>query len=85
MKKTADRVEAIRKDIEIASGGKEKDLASVALRFVLRSPAVSTTIPGMRSVAQAEQNTAVSDQPPLSDEVYEALKKHFWYRVFWFD
>jgi aryl-alcohol dehydrogenase-like predicted oxidoreductase len=85
MKKTADRVEAIRKDIEIASGGKEKDLASVALRFVLRSPAVSTTIPGMRSVAQAEQNTAVSDQPPLTDAVYEALKKHFWYRVFWFD
>jgi aryl-alcohol dehydrogenase-like predicted oxidoreductase len=85
MKKTVERLEAIRKDIDQASGGKEKDLASAALRFVLRSPAVSTTIPGMRSVRQVEQNTAVSDQPPLSDEVYEALKKHFWYRIFWFD
>jgi aryl-alcohol dehydrogenase-like predicted oxidoreductase len=85
MKKTTDRIEAIRRDLETASGGKEKDLASAALRFVLRSPAVSTTIPGMRSVRQAEQNAAVSDQPPLSDELYEALKKHFWYRVFWLD
>jgi aryl-alcohol dehydrogenase-like predicted oxidoreductase len=85
MKKTADRIDAIRKDIEQASGGKEKDLASVALRFVLRSPAVSTAVPGMRNVHQAEQNAAVSDQPPLSDEVYEAMKKHFWYRVFWLD
>lgn len=85
LKKTVDRIDAIRKDIESASGGKEKDLASVALRFVLRSPAVATTIPGTRSVRQAEANTAASDQPPLSDAVYEALKKHFWYRVFWLD
>ena len=85
MKKTADRIEAIRKDLHAASGGAEKDLASVALRFVLRNPAVSTTIPGIRSVRQAEANVAVSGQPPLSDAVYEALKKHFWYRVFWLD
>jgi aryl-alcohol dehydrogenase-like predicted oxidoreductase len=85
LKKTVDRIEAIRNDIESASGGKERDLASAALRFVLRSPAVATTIPGIRSVRQAEANTAASDLPPLSDEVHEALKKHFWYRVFWLD
>jgi len=85
MKKTADRIEAIRKDLQAASGGAEKDLASVALRFVLRHEAVATTIPGIRSVRQAEANVAVSDHPPLSDAVYEALKKHFWYRVFWLD
>ncbi len=85
LKKTVDRIEAVRRDIESASGGKEKDLASAALRFVLRNPAVATTIPGIRSVRQAEANTAASDLPPLSDDVYEALKKHFWYRVFWLD
>jgi len=85
MKKTAERVEAIRKEVETVSGGKEKDLASVALRFVLKSPAVSITIPGMRSVSQAEKNAAASDLPPLSDALSEALKKHFWYRNFFFD
>jgi len=85
MKKTVERIEALQKDIENVSGGKEKDLASVALRFVLRSPAVSVTIPGMRSVVQVEKNAAVSDAPPLSDALYDALKKHFWYRNFFFD
>jgi aryl-alcohol dehydrogenase-like predicted oxidoreductase len=85
MKKTVDRVEAMRKEIEKISNGKETDLASVSLRFVLRSTAVATTIPGMRSIRQAEMNAAVSDQPPLSDELYAALKKHFWYRNFWLD
>jgi aryl-alcohol dehydrogenase-like predicted oxidoreductase len=83
--KTLDRVEAIRRDMETVSRGTERDLASVALRFVLRSPSVAATIPGIRSVAQAEANVSASDQPPLSDELYEAMKKHFWYRVFWLD
>jgi aryl-alcohol dehydrogenase-like predicted oxidoreductase len=85
MKKTVDRVELIRAEVAKLSNGKETDLASVSLRFVLQSPAVAVTIPGMRSVRQAEMNAAVSDQPPLSDELYAALKKHFWYRNFWLD
>ncbi len=85
LKKTVDRIDAIRKDMETVSRGNEKDLASVALRFVLKSPAVATTIPGIRSVKQAEANLSASSQPPLSEQMYEALKKHFWYRVFWLD
>jgi aryl-alcohol dehydrogenase-like predicted oxidoreductase len=74
MKKTVERIEGLQKDIENVSGGKEKDLASVALRFVLRNPAVAVTIPGMRNVVQVEKNAAVSDAPPLSDALYDALK-----------
>ncbi len=85
MKKTVERIEALQKDIEKVSGGMEKDLASVALRFVLQSSAVSVAIPGMRNVTQAEKNAAVSDAPPLSDALYESLKRHFWYRNFFFD
>ncbi len=85
LKKTVERVEAIRKTVEELSGGAEKDLASVALRFALRTPGVTVVIPGIRSVRQAEANAAASDAPPLSDELYEELKKLFWYRNFWFD
>ncbi len=46
---------------------------------------MATTVPGMRSVRQVEQNAAASDQPPLSPELQEGLKKHFWYRDFWLD
>jgi len=46
---------------------------------------VSVTIPGMRSAAQAERNAAAADAPPLSDALHETLKKHFWYRNFFFD
>jgi aryl-alcohol dehydrogenase-like predicted oxidoreductase len=85
LKKTLDRLDALRKDVETLSNGRETDLGSLALRFVLRSPAVATTIPGMRNAAQVEKNAAASDLPPLPDELYEGLKKHFWYRVFWLD
>ena len=57
----------------------------MALRFVLRSPAVFNCHPRDAKRPQAEKNAAVSDQPPLSDALYEAMKKHFWYRVFWLD
>ena len=83
--KTVERVEAIRKTVEEVSKGAEKDLASVALRFALHSPGVTTVIPGIRSVRQADANAAAADAPPLSDALYEALKKHFWYKNFWLD
>jgi len=83
--KTVERVEAIRRTVEEISKGTEKDLTSVALRFALQTPGVTTVIPGIRSVLQAEANAAAADAPPLSDALYEALKKHFWYKNFWLD
>lgn len=45
-----------------------------ALRWILDHPAVSTVIPGAKSVAQAEENAAASALPPLSKETHVALR-----------
>jgi aryl-alcohol dehydrogenase-like predicted oxidoreductase len=51
----------------------------------MNHPAVSTVIPGIRTVAQVEQNCAVSDLPPLSEKMMAELKKHNWRRAFWYE
>ncbi|MGA2599772.1 MAG: aldo/keto reductase [Bryobacteraceae bacterium] len=53
-------------------------LAEVALRFCLSSPAVSTAIPGMRRVKNAEANAAAVNKGPLDGPVRTALKSHAW-------
>jgi aryl-alcohol dehydrogenase-like predicted oxidoreductase len=72
-----EHVEALIKDL-----GKV-DLPSVALRFCLSHPAVSTVIPGMRTVKHAESNAALSDQGPLAPETRAVLKRHAWDRNFY--
>ncbi|MER5753374.1 aldo/keto reductase [Streptomyces sp. NPDC002088] len=73
------RVAAITADLGIAP----EDMAETALRFVLSEPAVSTVIPGMRSVRNVERNTALSDGRPLSGEVLGLLAEHRWPRNFY--
>ena len=51
-------------------------LASLALKFILGNPSVTTVIPGMRRVAHVESNAAVPDSQPLEGEVIDQLKKH---------
>ncbi len=41
-------------------------LPELALRFILQHPAVTTTIPGMRRLANVRANCAVSDGVPLA-------------------
>jgi aryl-alcohol dehydrogenase-like predicted oxidoreductase len=41
--------------------------AQAALRWVIQQPGVTTVIPGARTPAQATQNAAAADLPPLSD------------------
>jgi aryl-alcohol dehydrogenase-like predicted oxidoreductase len=72
-------VDAITADLGITRG----DLAETALRFVLSAPAVSTVIPGMRSVRNAERNAAVSDGGLLTPEQLSVLAKHRWQRNFY--
>jgi len=50
----------------LASDG--RTLAQAAIRFVLAFPEVSTTIPGAKTAAQAEENLRSSESPPLSPE-----------------
>jgi aryl-alcohol dehydrogenase-like predicted oxidoreductase len=59
-------------------------MAQAAIRFVLAHPAVSTVIPGIRNVAQAEANCGVSDLPTMSPELLAKLRRHNWRRGVWY-
>jgi aryl-alcohol dehydrogenase-like predicted oxidoreductase len=59
------------------------ELASTALRFCLSSPAVSTVIPGMRSVRNVERNVAAASDGPLPAATIDALRRHRWVRDFY--
>ena len=56
-------------------------LPELALRFILESPAVSTTIPGMRRPVHVERNLAASDGTRLPPRLADALKQHRWERT----
>jgi aryl-alcohol dehydrogenase-like predicted oxidoreductase len=59
-------------------------MPQAALKWVLAHPAVSTVIPGIRNVVQAEANCAVSDLPAMPDNLVEKLRRHNWRRAFWY-
>ncbi len=56
------------------------DLPELALRFILHHPAVSTIIPGMRTVRHVERNLAAGDGRPLPKELLDQLRAHRWDR-----
>jgi aryl-alcohol dehydrogenase-like predicted oxidoreductase len=58
-------------------------LPEIAMRFCLSDPAVSTVIPGMRSIASVNANVMASGQGPLPTNVREILKGHQWERNFY--
>ncbi|RYJ30369.1 putative oxidoreductase [Streptomyces sp. L-9-10] len=72
-------VNAITTELGIAPD----EIAETALRYVLSAPAVSTVIPGMRTVRNVERNTAVSDGRLLTDDQLTLLAKHRWQRNFY--
>jgi len=75
----AERVQAILDDLGI----EREQLPEVALRYILSQPAVSTVIPGMRTVRNVERNAAVGDGNGLPDEQAAKLKRHRWERDFY--
>jgi aryl-alcohol dehydrogenase-like predicted oxidoreductase len=75
----AEHVDALLADLGI----ERDELAETALRYVLSHPAVSTVIPGMRSVRNVERNVAVGDGRGLAPERVDALKAHRWVRNFY--
>jgi aryl-alcohol dehydrogenase-like predicted oxidoreductase len=77
--RAVDRVEKIKADL-----GSGVNMPQVALQFALAHPGVSTVIPGIRSVYQAESNAAAADAAPLSDATMDTLRKHYWMRGFWY-
>jgi aryl-alcohol dehydrogenase-like predicted oxidoreductase len=78
--RTVARVKQIEDDI----AGSELTMAQVALKFVLSQPAVSTVIPGSRSVQQAKMNAEVSNLPDPPEALLLKLRKHAWRRSFWY-
>ncbi len=49
-------------------------MAQMALRWILMFDAVSCTIPGAKNPAQAADNAAASDLPPLGEETMAAVR-----------
>jgi aryl-alcohol dehydrogenase-like predicted oxidoreductase len=74
-----DRVRAIVSEL----GASEDEIAEIALRYILSHPAVSTVIPGMRSVRNVERNMAVGDGEGLPEDQVRILKNHRWDRNFY--
>jgi len=74
-----ERVQKIASDLSISLD----QMAETALRYVLSHTAVSTVIPGMRSVRNVERNCRVADGRGLPGEKLEQLKAHRWIRNFY--
>ena len=83
LERTVARVDRVKAAVAQVAGKAEPDLAAVAARFVLKHPGVSTVITGIRNVRQAELNCSYGDLPPISDELYTALKAQYWRRMMW--
>jgi aryl-alcohol dehydrogenase-like predicted oxidoreductase len=78
-KEVYDRVRSIVGELGVS----EDEMAEVALRYVLSHPAVSTVIPGMRSIRNVERNMAVGDGKGLPEDQVQKLKAHRWVRNFY--
>jgi aryl-alcohol dehydrogenase-like predicted oxidoreductase len=74
-----DRVRAIVSEL----GASEDEMAEIALRYILSHLAVSTVIPGMRSVRNVERNMAVGDGQGLPEDQVRTLKNYRWVRNFY--
>jgi aryl-alcohol dehydrogenase-like predicted oxidoreductase len=72
---SVERADALRPLIPEGSS-----MPDMALRFILGNPAVSTIIPGMRKLANVENNIAASDRGPLPVDLQHELQNHRWVR-----
>ncbi|MBI4626713.1 MAG: aldo/keto reductase [Verrucomicrobia bacterium] len=80
LKRAVVHANEIKKDL----AGTGYTMPQAALKFVLAHPAVTTVIPGIRNVAQAEANCAVSDLPEMPPALVQKLHRHNWRRGVWY-
>jgi aryl-alcohol dehydrogenase-like predicted oxidoreductase len=78
-RQVAERVNRLLEDLADVPGS----LPEIALRFCISHAAVSTVIPGMRTVAHAESNMAVSEGGPLDTATVGVLRGHAWQKNFY--
>jgi aryl-alcohol dehydrogenase-like predicted oxidoreductase len=81
-------LKAVIKKVEDIRKVKDKfnpdiSLPEYALKFTLKHPAVSTVIPGIRSIQQAELNTAASNGNTITEKEREELNQFYWRKDFW--
>jgi aryl-alcohol dehydrogenase-like predicted oxidoreductase len=79
-RQVAERVQAIVRDLGLEDAS---HLPGIAIRFCLSHPAVSSVIPGMRSIGSVEANVMASGQGPLPPATLEILRDHAWDRNFY--
>jgi aryl-alcohol dehydrogenase-like predicted oxidoreductase len=78
-KQVVQHITALEQDLGITRDA----LAETALRYTISPAAVTSTIPGMRTVRNVERNVAVSDKGPLNEAQLRILKRHAWDRNFY--
>jgi aryl-alcohol dehydrogenase-like predicted oxidoreductase len=78
-KQVVEHISALERDLGIT----RDSLAEIALRYTITHPAVTSTIPGMRTVRNVERNAAVPDKGSLDEATLKKLKRHAWDRNFY--
>jgi aryl-alcohol dehydrogenase-like predicted oxidoreductase len=76
----AEHVAAIVRDLGLPDA---TALPGIAIRFCLSAAAVSTVIPGMRSISSVNGNVLASGQGPLPTDMLDILRGHAWNRNFY--
>jgi aryl-alcohol dehydrogenase-like predicted oxidoreductase len=79
-KQVTQHVNAILSDLHLSD---VNALPEIAIRFCLSAPAVSSVIPGMRSISSVNGNVAASGLGPLPADMLDMLRKHAWNRNFY--
>lgn len=79
------KAEVVRRVSELKKllGSEAPTLPELSLRFCLHHPAVSTVIPGMRTMKNVRANCPVSDGKSLSPRLLDELKRHAWEKNFY--
>ncbi|MFD2101270.1 MULTISPECIES: aldo/keto reductase [Flavobacteriaceae] len=81
------RVDALKQYIPLHASS----LTSLAIKFVLAHPGVTSALISMHIEKFANENIAVLDEPPLPDSVFQEIRTHHrWYKnlfneVYWSD
>ena len=70
-------------ELDAATAAMAGSLAQRSLRFCLSHPAVSTAIPGMRSLRSVDANCAVSALGPLSAPELSVMRRHVWLKNYY--
>jgi aryl-alcohol dehydrogenase-like predicted oxidoreductase len=76
LKETLARVDRVQADLPAGM-----TLPELALRFILHHPAVSSVIPGMRSIRHVDANLAASDGRPFPAHLLARMRTHRWDRT----